>query len=407
MHFAIVSYTFPPSKEIGGRRWAKFSQHLSQQGHEVTVICSNKSTDLSWYKKEYPEIDFRLLPKRYPKWLSGYTKSFSEKLRYFFATRIGTHFIKHNIFDTAFAWKRQMLRALEDIHRSKKIDVLVATGAPFSVLYFASEFKKKYNEILYVSDLRDPWTLGNYYGLPDLPLYKKNYQKHMEFKTMEFSDLICYSSQSIGDFLKNQYPVFTDKMLLLPHAYDPDKFPKNMNEGKREGFIYGGSLYPGIEGYLNEIISVLKSNPESGFKWKIYTGTPYPLLDDALFTSQSIVKHHFVPEEQLFKEIMSSSAYLVLFPPSDKDIISTKFFEIIYANTPILYIGEDGELGKFISENRVGVHILPENIKSELPKYLNGDVPFEHGYFDVTQYSFSSVTESFLKVLKDIKTSAD
>ena len=62
MHFTIVSYTFPPSKEIGGRRWAKFSLNLANMGHEMTIICADNSTDVSWYEKEYPGIEVKLLP---------------------------------------------------------------------------------------------------------------------------------------------------------------------------------------------------------------------------------------------------------------------------------------------------------------------------------------------------------
>ena len=403
MHFAIVSYTFPPSKEIGGRRWAKFSQHLSRLGHEVTVVCANKSTDINWYREEYPGINFRLLPKRYPDWLSGYTKSFGEKLGYFFATRILKFFTRHNLFDKGFAWRNVMLNALEDLHQHNKIDILIASGAPFSILHFGAEFKNKHKEIFYVTDLRDPWTWGDYYGLPNLPLYKKKYQKHLESESMKWSDMVCYSTQSIGDFLKNQYPAFESKMLLLPHAYEPDKFPKNTKEEKRNGFIYGGSLYPGLEDYFKKIAAVIDSNPDPAFKWDIYTGSPYPLLDDPLFTGKNIVKHSFVPEQQLFQEIKKSSAYLVLFPPTDKDLISTKFFEIIYTGTPILYIGAEGDVGKFIRENRVGVHILPENIEEELPKYLKGKIPFEPGYFDISQYTFEVVTQNFVKAIIDFK----
>ncbi|NQY09174.1 MAG: hypothetical protein HRT71_06620 [Flavobacteriales bacterium] len=102
----------------------------------------------------------------------------------------------------------------------------------------------------------------------------------------------------------------------------------------------------------------------------------------------------------MFKRIGNSAAYLVVFNEGDKDLISTKFFEIVYLCTPILFIGADGAVGKFITDNRIGVHILPENIEQELPQYLNGNVPFEKGCFNVDQYTFPVVTDKFLEVLK-------
>lgn len=404
MHFAVVSYTFPPAKQIGGRRWAKFSQYLTRMGHEVTVICANTDpVTPGWHEKEYPGTEVILLPKRYPDWLSGYTKSILEKLYYFLLIRIVSPFTRQNLFDRGFAWKKPLLRALEDLHTRKKIDVLVVTGAPFSLLYYGSQFKNRHKEIFYVTDLRDPWTWGSYYGIPNLSRFKKKYQQLSEYSAVKSSDMVCYPTEHMGNFLKQKYPGFSSKFHLLPHAYEPDKFPKTAAEEKKAGFIYGGTLYKGIEEYLKKIAAVLKSNPNSGFKWDIYTATHYPLLDDPGFADGRILKHSLVPEERLFLEIKKSAAYLALFPETDKDLISTKFFEIIYAGTPILYIGEEGDVGRFIRENRVGVHILPANIEKELPDYLNGNVPFQRGYFDVSQYSFHTVTENFLKALANRK----
>lgn len=404
MHFTIVSYTFPPSKEIGGRRWAKFSHYLAKMGHSVTVICSDNSAASEWYEKDFPGIEFKLLPKRYPDWLSGHTKSIIEKLYYFILVRILSPFTKHNLFDRGFAWRKQLLNALEEVHNTKNINVLVATGAPFSLLYYGSEFKRRHKEIFYITDFRDPWTWAKgYYGISNMSSFKKKYQEFSEYNTICYSDIVCCPTENMCNFLKEKYPNFSSKLYLLPHAYEPDKFPKTTEEEKRKGFIYGGTLYNGIEDYVKKIANVLKSNPDSGFKWTIYTGTSYPLLDDANFTKGNILKQPFVPEEQLFREIKKSAVYLALFPESDKDLISTKFFEIIYAETPILYIGEEGDVAKFIREKRVGVHILPENIEKELPKYLSGNVPFEHGYFDVSQYSFYNVTMNFLKAIENFK----
>ena len=188
---------------------------------------------------------------------------------------------------------------------------------------------------------------------------------------------------------------FSSKLNLLPHAYEPDKFPQEIEETKREGFIYGGTIYNGLEDSFFKLERVIKANPGSNFKWDIYTDTIYPIIHDN-FANGTTKLHSFVAEEELFKRIKKASAYLVFFPTEYKDLISTKFFEIVFTNTPILYIGDDGTVGRFIRENKLGVHILPENIERDLPQYLNGIVPFEKGYFDVSRYTFSNVTDKFL-----------
>ncbi|MBK7309201.1 MAG: glycosyltransferase [Sphingobacteriaceae bacterium] len=239
MHFVIVSYTFPPSKGIGGRRWAKFSQHIAKKGHEVTVICANNCISTEWYEKEFPGIEIRLLPKCYPEWLRGYTKTFKEKILYGIYTRLINPLIKQNLFDRGYAWRKSLLNELEGIHRNKPIDVLVVTGAPFSLLYYGAEFKMRHKEIKYVVDFRDPWTWGGYYGIPAMSAFKKRFQEQLEYKTIEISDMVCCPTEHMLNFLKEKYPAFSSKLYLLPHAYDPEKFTSKVNSGKREGFIYG------------------------------------------------------------------------------------------------------------------------------------------------------------------------
>jgi hypothetical protein len=404
MHFTIVSYTFPPSKEIGGRRWAKFSQQLTKKGHQVTVACAdNSGGNKDWYTKEFSGIEVCVLPKCYPDWLTGIAKNFIEKLLYFFYTKIYSRLTKQNLFDRGYAWRKPLLNALEEIHHKKPIDVLVVTGAPFSLLFYGAKFKKRHNKVQYVADLRDPWTWGSYYGMPSLSSLKKKFQEFSEHETIKACDMVCCPTQNMVDILKEKYVAFSSKLYLLPHAYEPDKFPKYTNENKREGFIYGGTLYNGIEYYMICLSKIVKANPNIGFKWDIYTSTSYPLIDSN-FEKGIVTVNPFIPEDQLFQKITQSSAYLAFFPITDKDLVSTKFFEIIYTGTPILYIGEEGEVSKFIKENRLGVHILPQNMEVELHQYLNGNVPFEYGYFDVSQYSFSMVTDNFLSELENIIT---
>src|SRR5688572_9517475 len=140
MHFAIVSYTFPPSKEIGGRRWAKFSRQIAARGHQLTVVCADNSGEQTWYENEFPGMEVRVLPKHYPHWLSGITTSLKAKLLYRFHTRVLTLYTKQNLFDRGYAWQKQMLSELEKIYSKKPIDLLVVTGAPFSLLYYGALF---------------------------------------------------------------------------------------------------------------------------------------------------------------------------------------------------------------------------------------------------------------------------
>lgn len=401
MKITIVTYTFPPSNEIGGRRWAKLSQYLSKLGHDVGVICSDYEVGRKWYDSNFKDIDINTLPKNYPDWLNGINLTFKQKCFYHLTILANRLFSKNNIFDKSIAWENPLLEILETIYTKKGIDILIITGGPFSLLYYGTLFKEKHKNVKLVCDFRDPWTWGRLYGMENLPSRQKSYQEFQETRVMELADIVTYSTQSLGDYLSKKYPLSIQQLYLLPHAYDPDKFPDLGENNERKGFIYGGTIYDGLEQIFIRLEKIINLNSNSDFKWEIYTGSYYPLFDKN-FANGKVQKLPFIPEKDLFKKIKSSAAYLVFFPDSEKDFISTKFYEIIYTQTPIIFIGAEGAVGNFIVENRIGVHILPENMEEELPKYFDQPVPFEKDYFDVSQFSFPIVTKAFAEKLQMI-----
>lgn len=402
MHFVIVSYTFPPSREIGGRRWGKFSIYLCKEGHSVTVVCAGNKTDKDFYEKNYPGIEIITLPKNYPEFLKGYTKNIIEKILYFIMTRIISPTIKYNIFDWGLFWKKQLLNTLKVIHKKQKIDVLIITGAPFSLLYYGTFFKRKHKDIFYVIDLRDPWTNGENYGFKTMDSKKRDLQEFQEKNSVQYADLVCVPVDVMKKYFVEKYPEYSQKIYLLPHAYEPNNFDLKSNPEIKNRFIYGGALYDGIQEEFFKVINVIEKFAPQDFKWEIYSNTINKILENKK-NYQKVEIHSFIPEKELFYKIASSKAYLMIYPESDKDFISTKFFEIIYAKTPVIFIGKKGEISEFIKQNKLGVHISPENIENELPAYLSGDLKFEGHSFDINQYSFSKVTRRFLEKIDSIR----
>jgi len=398
MHIAIVSYTFPPSPGIGGRRWAKFSQELAFLGHDVSVLCAESDAPKGWYSQAYPNVNVSALPRRYPYWLSGQTRHFGEKLAYNLAVRIARYLLKGNIFDKGVFWRRMMMDALERLHGEKPLDVLVVTGAPFSTLAWGAEFKRKYPNVFYVADLRDPWSWGQGYGIADMNLKHKVYQEVQEKSVLESCDLVCFPSPAMGDILALKYPECIAKMYLLPHAYDPRKYLQNPPKVKANKFIYGGTLYNGIESWFRKLSEILSKNSLPDFQWEIFSGTDYPLVQE-LFPDGAVHVRKPVSEEALFGLIQQARAYMILFPEIYKDYISTKFYEVVYAGTPIVYIGYPGAVSQFIVDNHLGVHILPEEMDTHLPACLSADIPFESGLFPIDKFSFPEVTKEFLNEL--------
>ena len=44
----IISYTYPPSNKIGGRRWAKFAKYFLKNKNDVWIITSKNKNQFGW-----------------------------------------------------------------------------------------------------------------------------------------------------------------------------------------------------------------------------------------------------------------------------------------------------------------------------------------------------------------------
>ena len=46
----IISYTFPPSSKVGGRRWVKFAKYFVKNNNDVRIITSKNKNESGWLK---------------------------------------------------------------------------------------------------------------------------------------------------------------------------------------------------------------------------------------------------------------------------------------------------------------------------------------------------------------------
>lgn len=400
MHVLIVSYSFPPSKEIGGRRWSKFAKYIYREHHDVTVITSENVLANNETKSEFNGIEFHYIHPKYPVWLTGHTKNIVEKLLYFFFVRFVNKIIRFNIFDKGIFWKSELIKKITDINNTKEVNVLIITGAPFSLLYYGTLIKNKFKSIFYVIDLRDPWLETDKYGIKTMSSRKFNYQKKMEKDCVYSSDLVTLPTPFMIKLFRNKYPEISNKYYLLPHAYDTDKFNNINFNSERKHLIYGGTIYNKTEKLFIQLDNVFTNNPDLDLCWNIYTNTDITNYKKIIKNLDKFNFQDFIPENELFKKIASSIAYLILLPDEEKDFISTKIFEIIYLKTPIICISNPGELSEFIVKNSLGVHILPQNIEDELPEILKSKLTINVN-FPIHEYSFQYVTKKFLQTISD------
>ena len=383
----IISYLYFPSEKIGAQRWTKIGKELIKKKHNISILSINNGEKLndnhSFFKS-----------KNLSKILRSNPVKFHEKFLYNFWIRVLPFFTKYNFYDLAVFDKKTIIEKAKKIIVKNDIEIVIATGAPFSLCYYNVELKMSFKNLVVINDFRDPWTWNDRYGYELISEKRKSRENKLEKKVIEKSDYILVPVNPMKEFLVQKYPHFKDKVKIIPHFFDLNKMPKELNKSpnKKISFIYGGTIYPGTIEWYEEFSNTI---------FGIYDNVSISLYSQNFnkdFKSKNglINLNKGIKEKDLLKKISNADYYLACYPEIEKDFISTKFYQIIYLKTPIILISPKGILSDFIKHHDLGIHILPEEIKNINKGFLRNDFSFN---FNVDDYELNIVTNKLLELM--------
>ncbi len=391
----IISFTFPPTAGIGGRRWAKFAKYLHRCGIDINIIASKQTGKeiSSWVDdiKEYKE-KITYIKSGCFKHLNIHPGTFYEKIMYRTELLFVKIFTKGTYFDKGICSKKAIFSLLKQ-KKENGFKKIIVTGAPFSLLYFAAIFKSKNTDIKLIVDIRDPWTDGKQYGMNSIAKKRFKEELRREAFVFEQADIVFVPVKKMQDSFIHKYQKHSKKINLLPHGYDSDDFPETktgkiyLNKSKIK-LIYGGSIYNDLDVHLKSLQNALSKEKN---------------IDLTFYTNDNIPKY-LVPYINIYKPIPSidfqskvnqSDFVLIMFPDRVKDFISTKFYEIIYLKKPIIFVAKEGFVSDFLTKNKLGIHITPEKLAKGFGNLQ--DVYSDYNYsFDISKYSYEKLTNKLI-----------
>ena len=396
----IVNYGFPPNPGVGGRRWALFAKYLSKKGYRIHVLSYKYQGKLeSAYSNilEDDNIILHKLPTFYPEILNTSPKTIKEKILYRLWHFFLSVYSKGTLYDKVIFGKKRIQKKALRIINNNNIQNVIVSGAPFRLCYYFAEIKNHIPNL--IIDFRDPWTWGEGYGYNNLNLKKFNFEKKMETFVIENSDIILVPYKKMLTELEELHPKSAHRIKFLPHGFDKeDIVPRKKNtliKKHKINLIYIGTIYDGLNIYFEEIVKAIELN---NIEIKIdFFGSNKSKL--------SVSSSHFnfydqIKPKELFIKIQNYDFCLIVNPHRVKDYISTKFYEIIYSKTPILYVGNKGQVSHFITSEKLGVYIAPNNIsdsfKAEFIFY-----PYKYNpKIDIEMYSFEQLTKNLITFFK-------
>jgi glycosyltransferase involved in cell wall biosynthesis len=395
MRILLISYYFPPFNTVGAVRPGKFAKYLFQHGHDVEVLCAADPLFPEGLRLEIPKHlthPVRGWSVNAPiHWLLGGRRRISESG--FHAVGVDRPWVRAlgRLYKTFFHWpdaemgwvRPAYARGLE-LMRNRHFDVIYVSAPPFSALRVGAKLSAR-SGVPWVVDFRDLWTLNH---ASNHPKWRLAVERWWEERLLKSASALSTVSPPLSNKLaKYGLPVW-----VIRNGYDPDDLSciehANIKSDRNELLIvYTGSIYADyhdVETFCKGL--ALFSLESRSVRVKVVGRNVASLLESArrhgvlsLFDVAATVPR----AEALALQRAADILLMFLWKGGEEGIYTTKFFEYVGAERPILAIGkEDNDVGQWVRSARLGkvtqtMHQVADQLTSWHQKKMAGELQIE------------------------------
>jgi glycosyltransferase involved in cell wall biosynthesis len=369
----IVTYYWPPSGGAGVQRWMKFSKYLPESGWEPLILTVDPEF------AAYPVKDNSLM-EDLPSSVRVFTTPATNYFRIYnkdqtripsagFANSIDNslkgkalRFIRGNFFipDPRRGWNKYAFQKACELIESEGIQNIITTSPPHSTQLIGLKLKKKYPDINWIADLRDPWTNIYYYSQFYPTFISKWIDRKYEETVLRKTDKIITVGFSLKKLFLSKVKGIESKTEVITNGYDEDDFSGFFSSDPPVFTItYVGTLsdiYP-VDGFLKALQLLKEKNNEFILR---FIGSVAQSQKELIQSVTSDLNQEFIPyvgHSAAVKFMLNSSVLLLIIPnhQSNKSIITGKIFEYIASGKPIICLGpSDGDAAEMIRTGGYG-----------------------------------------------------
>jgi len=365
----LISWYFPPANDVAALRLGKMVEYFRKSGWDITVLTAKRThQDMSlpisvpadvMVRTEWVDSNQLMLPwrlgsrnrdntKRSPVGM-GRTRPVGE----FFTNLV-------RIPDQQNGWMPYAIRAGKRIIKQHPVDLIYASGPPFSTFFIARALGKKFS-IPWVAEYRDGWSRYVYAPKPE---WRQLIDTYLEGRVSSTAAAIVAVSEPWAAFYRER---FLRPTIAVYNGFDPDSLPprspQRPAQGARLSITYMGSLYGGLRdpSILYEAIKRSGLSPHD-LQIRYYGPTPAEIfpLSEKLGVSDFVSLRERVPYRLSLETQRHSDVLLLLQSPEDPRNVPAKIFEYLALCRPILGLGLDD--GILIRERRAGIYISDPNV---------------------------------------------
>jgi len=387
----IISYSMPPSANIGGRRWVKFAKYLKRNGNLVKIIAAAENSEISspWQADaDTLKGDITYIKSAYPSYLGIRPSSVLDRILY----RLSLVYVKWaglgNYYDKSNFWQDDLLSAMRRIIVNHKINNVVCTVPPFRMAHTILKLKSEYPHINFIIDYRDPWSNNKTaFGFTNLSVKRFALELKCENEVVRGYDRIMAVSVEMQDYLRTflTKEALKHKFVCVSNGYDAEDFSLLSSSAVaapvtgRFRVVFTGTFYDKSLHVLEELIKTLDwlaaTHPavKDYFQF-VFVGSVPPEALHLIESNPRNLSYQGRKQIHAVYELIYSANACALFLTDDLNYsFSTKFYEYIALKKPILsFSKEKGANAKFIEQNQLGFGVDFSTMKDVLEKLAFG-----------------------------------
>jgi glycosyltransferase involved in cell wall biosynthesis len=246
--------------------------------------------------------------------------------------------------DQFVAWTPFALRAARAIHAERRVDVVFATGEPYSAFRIGAKIAAACG-VPYVLDMRDPWTLQPY-RVESRPAWRQQTESRMEYELLAGSAACVFANRALGAYAST-YPELASRLHYIPNGYDPaDLAGLEPRPFDRFTIVHSGTFLPGyrtidtVVAALQRLVPAAADLPPLRLELVGKTGPERVVIDHAGLGNLA-ASVGYVPHRESLRYVLGADLLLLVGGPRLWEETG-KVYEYLAAGKPILALVEPG-----------------------------------------------------------------
>lgn len=223
-----VAFYFPPTRASGVYRSRATANHLAAAGWDVTVLTPQREFFTDYINSFDPSLESTVRADVHVDRVRFSGRVFQPDIRRYSwfranlpdAYKAVNSTLEKAVFPEAYSsWIPGLVRRIRELHRRSPVDLVLATGNPFSA-FAAAWAVHRLTGLPYAVDYRDSWTLDLFRDAPAFPPGHPAWR--WERRILDRAARIVFVNEPLREWHARRYPQDADRMLVVENGFEPE-----------------------------------------------------------------------------------------------------------------------------------------------------------------------------------------